>query len=228
MLPRQLADAIRQRDVGTFQDMLRSMAKERKTAAAEEARFRALAELDPFNPEVQRRLEEAIQEHNVIENYEQALEHNPEAFGEISMIYVAMEVNGVAVQAFVDSGAQMTIMSRACAERCGVLRLMDRRFQGVAVGVGSAAVLGRVHMAPAAAGGEHFPISITVLDNDQVDFLFGLDNLRRHRCVLDVGAEKLIFKSTGAELPFLPDHLVTRKLVPYRLTGRARWRDWGI
>lgn len=118
----------------------------------------------------------------------------------------------MAVQAFVDSGAQMTIMSRACAERCGVLRLMDRRFQGVAVGVGSAAVLGRVHMAPAAAGGEHFPISITVLDNDQVDFLFGLDNLRRHRCVLDVGAEKLIFKSTGAELPFLPDHLVTRKL----------------
>lgn len=53
-----------------------------------------------------------------------------------------MQVNGVALKTFVDSGAQMTIMSQSCAERCGLLRLMDTRFQGVAVGVGSAKILG--------------------------------------------------------------------------------------
>ena len=37
---------------------------------------------------------------------------------------------------------QMTIMSRACAERNNLLRLMDRRWQGTAVGVGSAKILG--------------------------------------------------------------------------------------
>lgn len=36
----------------------------------------------------------------------------------------------------------MTIMSRSCAERCGLLRLMDKRWQGTAVGVGSAKILG--------------------------------------------------------------------------------------
>lgn len=37
---------------------------------------------------------------------------------------------------------QMTIMSRSCAERCNLLRLMDKRFAGMAVGVGSAKILG--------------------------------------------------------------------------------------
>lgn len=38
--------------------------------------------------------------------------------------------------------AQMTIMSRSCAERYNLLRLMDRRWAGTAVGVGSAKILG--------------------------------------------------------------------------------------
>ena len=32
-----------------------------------------------------------------------------------------------------DSGAQMTIMSKACAERTGLMRLLDTRFSGMAV-----------------------------------------------------------------------------------------------
>lgn len=36
----------------------------------------------------------------------------------------------------------MTIMSRSCAERYNLLRLMDRRWAGTAVGVGSAKILG--------------------------------------------------------------------------------------
>ena len=38
-------------------------------------------------------------------------------------------------QAFVDSGAQSTIMSSKCAEKSGLLHLLDDRFEGVAVGV---------------------------------------------------------------------------------------------
>ena len=37
---------------------------------------------------------------------------------------------------------QITIMSRSCAERVGLLRLIDRRFQSMMVGVGSAPSLG--------------------------------------------------------------------------------------
>lgn len=44
------------------------------------------------------------------------------------MLYVNIKVNGHDVQAFVDSGAQSTIISKACAERCGLMMWLDKRY----------------------------------------------------------------------------------------------------
>jgi DNA damage-inducible protein 1 len=129
------------------------------------------------------------------------------------MLYVPMEVNGVPLKAFVDSGAQMTIMGRSCAERCGLLRLMDTHFSGVAKGVGSSKILGRIHMAPLKAGNQFFPSSITVLEQDGMEFLFGLDNLKRHQCCIDLATNALRFGSTAISLPFLPEHEIPKRLL---------------
>ncbi|KAI8111092.1 hypothetical protein M9434_004665 [Picochlorum sp. BPE23] len=211
-LPPSIRESIESNNVEGFQKALIELTAARKKAAEEEARFMRLAAEDPMNPEVQAKLEEAIQQKNIAENFENAIEHNPEAFASVVMLYVNMEVNGSPLKAFVDSGAQMTIMSKSCAEKCGILRLMDTRFRGTAVGVGKAEILGRVHMAPLKAGGEHIPVSITVLDQEGMDFLFGLDNLKRHQCNIDLQANCLRFPALKIELPFLSEHEIPKNI----------------
>ena len=56
-----------------------------------------------------------------------------------------LQVNNKRMAAFIDSGAQMTIMSSKSAEECNLLRLMDKHYHGIATGVGNAKILGRVH-----------------------------------------------------------------------------------
>ncbi|KAJ0816810.1 putative peptidase A2A, retrovirus, catalytic, aspartic peptidase, DDI1-type [Helianthus annuus] len=70
----------------------------------------ALLYADPFDVEGQKKIEAVIGQKGIDENWAAALEHNPEAFARVVMLYVDMEVNGVPIKAFVDSGAQSTII----------------------------------------------------------------------------------------------------------------------
>lgn len=184
----------------------------RNLETSKESEMTKRLRVNPMDEEANAFFGAKIAEQNVQNQYLEMMEQYPESMGRVLMLYIETQCNGHPIQAFVDSGAQSTIMSSDCADKCGLLHLLDTRFAGTAVGVGTGKILGRVHLAPLQIGKHFFPCTITVMDSSgeglgdkNMDFLFGLDMLKRHRCKIDLESNSLVFALSDGYMttPFL-------------------------
>ena len=187
-----LAHALESGDALVFREALENYRK--RVADIDQERIRLL-NADPLDPNVQAKIAQEIQQRNIQENMEAAIEYTPENFGRVVMLYIPIKVNGVEVHALVDSGAASTVMSESCAERCGIMRLVDRRFATIAIGVGTQKVIGKVHLGTVQIGTDMLTASFQVLQNQTEDMLLGLDMLRRHQVGLSVSLSMFVFRS---------------------------------
>ncbi|CDS12461.1 hypothetical protein LRAMOSA04655 [Lichtheimia ramosa] len=206
-------------DPARFSSMVQQLEQSRRQAEQQRQTMMA-ASSDPFDIEAQKRIEEAIRQENIAANLEAAMEYNPESFARVTRLYINVEINGHKLVALVDSGAQSTVMSPETAEMCGLMRLVDTRFSGVAKGVGTANILGRVHSAQMKLAKDFFiACSFIVVEGKGSELLFGLDMLRRHRACIDLRRNALTFDD--CEIPFLNEHELPEKQRMIEIHGSA-------
>ena len=77
-------------------------------------------------------LEDINREELIKQNQIAAYETIPESLFQVDMLYFNCSINGNSIKAFVDTGAQMTIMSENMAKKCKVDYLIDRKYKGIA------------------------------------------------------------------------------------------------
>ena len=135
----------------------------------------------------------------------QAEEYMPETLFPVHMLFINLEINKKKVVALVDTGAQSTIMSQVLCEKCDLFNLCDTRFSGIAKGVGTGRIVGTVHAAQMKIQNKVLMAKITVLENSSIGFIFGLDNMRAHRCTIDLKQNGLVFPDIGVTAKFLSD-----------------------
>jgi len=201
----KFAEAVLNDDINVLIQYIKEAKEAKKKAELEKMKRMQQLNDDIFNPDNQKLIEEEIRMENVNKNLEYAQEHLPEVFASVTMLYIEMVVNKHPIQAFVDSGAQSTIMSKTLAERCGIMRMVDTRYAGIAVGVGTSKILGRVHAIDIQIGSAFFSCSLTILEDDKVDFLLGLDMLKRHQCCINLKKNVLEFHDGEIVVPFLSE-----------------------
>lgn len=176
----------------------------------EQERQYELLESDPLNADAQKKIENLIRDQQISNNMQKAMEENPESFARVTMLYIDVTVNNVPIKAFVDSGAQTTIMSPDAAERCYITHLIDKRWGGMARGVGTAKILGRVHHAYIQLGQYQAASSFTVMEGKDVDLLLGLDMLKKHQMCIDLNQNCL--RVQDDMIFFLPEHEIPKMI----------------
>ena len=101
-------------------------------------------------------------------DYLKAYEEIPEFFFQTNMLYIPCQIAGNYCTAFVDTGAQVSIMSLDMARKCGFEKRIDKEVNGIVKGVGEQKIIGKLYYVIVCFGDYgacEIPCSFIILEN---------------------------------------------------------------
>ena len=190
---------------GSFQQVNNPLGLSQSSLLNDALAYNDLLGISQSSPEAQRRIEKIINQQRINDNFRHAAEYMPESLFPVPMLFINVEINNQKVAALVDTGAQSTFMSKDLCTKCGLMNMVDKRFQGIARGVGASRIVGVIHAAQIKIMNKMIATKINVIENNEVGLVFGLDSLRAHRCNVDLKINGLVFPDIGITAKFLSD-----------------------
>ena len=133
----------------------------------------------------------------------QAYEDVPEFFIPINMLYVSCTINNQLITAFLDTGAQISVMNITTAVKCNLYDRIDTKRKSTLVGVGQQDSVGTVYNVELIFGACYTPCNFTILRNGP-DIILGLNFMKAHKATIDLASN--VFKIGTYEMPFINKH----------------------
>ncbi|KAL3861950.1 hypothetical protein ACJMK2_007958 [Sinanodonta woodiana] len=205
-----LSDALESGSAERFAEVYNRQQRERYDRERERLR---ILNADQYDPEVVASKKELERLKKVEENMEAAVKFVPESLCAVTMMYIDCKVNNHPVQALVDTGAQLTIMNRPCAVRCEIFDLVDFRFSESVVRNSTKRILGHIHKVNIEINSAVFSSSFSILEDQPVEMILGLDFIKRNMCKIDMSRNILQLKKANGEVvetPFLSESELPR------------------
>ena len=142
-----------------------------------------------------------IKENRIKKNYLEANENIPELFIMADMLYVMIEINGVPIKAFIDTGAQVSIMTEECVKKCNLEDIVDDKRKFMLKGVGQQESVGHIYMADVMMAEHVVPCSFTVIKDMKDEVIIGINTMRAHGAVIDLANNCLMM--SGVKFDFI-------------------------
>ena len=132
-------------------------------------------------------------------NFEMAYNNIPELLFKPDMIYVNGKFNDNNIKLFIDTGASSSVLSLDTVKKLGLYEYIDFSYNGIAVGIGTNKIIGRIHYIEIQVDDYIIPISVNVLENSEnftdFDILIGLNVLYANGIIIDTRNKCLLFNN---------------------------------
>lgn len=102
------------------------------------------------------------------------------------MLFIKIKINNINIRAFVDTGAQFSLMSLLCAKKCKLDKKIDKSHPGIAKGIGYQLILGDISNVKFQIENEILISNIFVSEEQPMEFIIGLDIIRKYQCQIDL------------------------------------------